>query len=111
MRRITASCFSLLARKSVSVVSLRYDAISRAACKMSRSRPSWSASIHADRSGEDMVASEAIGRFFKGRTKHEIHRSANQLLRLARHFEQSGGRDRHRLVERHQEVHITVGTS
>jgi hypothetical protein len=38
-------------------------ATSRAASKMSRSRPSWSASIHADRSGEDMVSSEAIGRF------------------------------------------------
>jgi hypothetical protein len=58
--------------------------------------PSWSASIHADRSGEDMVASEAIGRFLQESTKDEIHRSADQLLRLARHFEQSGGRDRNR---------------
>jgi len=57
-----------------------------------------------------MVASEAIGRFLERRTKDEIHRSANQLLRLARHFEQSGGADRHGLVERHQEVYITAGT-
>jgi len=57
-----------------------------------------------------MVASQAVGRFLQGRTKDEIHRNANQLLRLARHFEQSGGGDRHGLVERHQEVHITAGT-
>ena len=57
-----------------------------------------------------MVAGGAIGRFLEGRTKDEIHRSANQFLCLARHFEQSSSGDRRRLVERHQEVHITVGT-
>ena len=57
-----------------------------------------------------MVASEAIGRFLERRTKNEIHGGTNQLLCLARHFEQSGGRDRHGLIKRHQEVHITAGT-
>jgi len=54
---------------------------------MEAANPSWSASIRADRSGEDMVASEAIGRFLERRTEDEIHRSANQLLRLARHLD------------------------
>ncbi len=58
-----------------------------------------------------MVASEAIGRFLERRTKNEIHGGTNQLLCLARHFEQSGGGDRHGLVKSHQEVHITAGTS
>src|SRR5271167_4320721 len=107
---MTASCFSLLARKSVSVAPFTYDAISRTACRMSRSRPSWSASIHTEGGREDVFASEAIGRFLQGRTEDEIHTRANQLLRLARHFEQRGCGDRHRLVERHQQVHIAAGT-
>ena len=37
MRRITASCFSLLALNSASVVSLTYEPMSRAASRMSRS--------------------------------------------------------------------------
>ena len=57
-----------------------------------------------------MVASEAIGRFLQGQTKDEIHGSTNQLLCLARHFEQSGGADQHGLVQRHREVHLTAGT-
>jgi len=57
-----------------------------------------------------MVAGGAIGRFLEGRTEDEIHRSANQFLCFARHFEQSSSGDRRRLVERHQEVHITAGT-
>jgi len=55
-----------------------------------------------------MVTSEAIGRFLEGGTKDEVHGSADQLLRLTRHFEQSGGGDRHGLVQCHQEVDITV---
>lgn len=47
--------------ESVSVVSFTYDAIRRDASRMSRNRPSWSASINADRSGENMLASKAVG--------------------------------------------------
>ena len=59
--RITASCFCVSVRKSVSVVSFTYDAIRRDASWMSRNRPSWSTSINADRSGENMLASKAVG--------------------------------------------------
>lgn len=43
------------------VVSFTYDAIRRDAFRMSRNRPSWSASINSDRSGENMFASKAVG--------------------------------------------------
>ena len=57
-----------------------------------------------------MVASEVIGGFLQGGTKDEINRSADQLLRLAGHFEQSSSGNRRRVVERHQEIHIAPRT-
>ena len=65
IRRITASCCCVSVRKSVSVVSFTYDAIRRDASRMSRNRPSWSASMNADRSGENMLASKAVWGFSK----------------------------------------------
>jgi len=58
-----------------------------------------------------MVASGVVGRFLERRAKDEIHGSPHQFLCLARHIEQVGGRDRHGIVKRHQEVHITVGAN
>jgi hypothetical protein len=52
--------FCVSARKSASAVSFTYDAIRRDASRISRSRPSWSASINADCGGENMLAREAI---------------------------------------------------
>lgn len=48
-RRITASCFSVLLRKSASVMLLKYETMSRAACSMSR-RMSGLVRIHIRRS-------------------------------------------------------------
>ena len=93
MRLITASCFCLSARKLVSVVSLTYEPMSRAASKMSRSLPSWSVSIQAHGTGQNVLAGIAVRRFFQGLAQDEVHGATNQFFRLTCHFQQLGGRD------------------
>ena len=77
MRLITASCFYLSARKLVSVVSLTYEPMSRAASKMSRNLPSWSVSIQAHGSGQNVLAGKAVWGFLKRRTQDKIDRTTD----------------------------------
>src|SRR2546430_2495963 len=91
MRRTTASCFSVFAAESASLMSLTYAPISWEAVRISRSRPSWSACIYANRRGQDILAREAIRRLLQGATQDKIDRSADQFLGLSGHFQQVAG--------------------
>src|SRR5580765_5844146 len=101
MRRMTASCFSVLVAKSASAVSITYAAINRAALRTSRSRPNWSDSINRDCGFQNSLASKTVRGFLQRAAQDEINGPANDFLSLTRHFEQFGGRDMHGLVESH----------
>lgn len=57
-----------------------------------------------------MLASETVRRFLKRAPQHEIHRPAHEFLGLACHLQKFSRRDRRRLVQRHEQVHITAGS-
>jgi len=57
-------------------------------------RPDWSASIDANRGGQNMLARETVRRFLERAPQHEIDRAAYEFLGFARHFQKLGCRDR-----------------
>lgn len=65
--------------------------------------------IDADRGGENMFPGKAIRRLLQRRAQNKIHGRAHQLLCLARDFEQCSRREGGRVVERHQQIHVTAG--
>src|SRR5206468_6422991 len=82
--------------------------MSRAASRISRNRPSWSASINAHSAGQNVFAREAVGRFLQGGSQHKIYRRAHNFLSFACHLQQLRRRNARWLIERHQQVHVTA---